>query len=406
MHKYIAIAVGAFLLSGCTTVSVYPTSLGKSGMEYALPKPILVIYPDPAGGGAFKSRVDYIANEDNTYDIVANSYLSKHTLQVDLKNRLLTLVTSNADDSTLAKAAVETGAAVAGSALDAQKARKEKEASDAAAQQAAAKQVKSGAEADAAAKKLTYDQAVATRQELEATLDVTNPDHLVLIAQARAAEQVALVAWKAAQSRVESLTNTPVMSASMSVISADGSVESLSNDPQSLSERMNDPDDKDLTVLTHAYSPVAYAVDEVWDESNKKSQLSLKASRYTSEYKTQSLIQTSKFKVEKPEPPTPDTVDEPVELKKSGEQYVGRLNLTVKVASIVFNEALLVNPTDDGDGATTIVTAKLEGNGKVVSIAAPGTLAPGKFQLRFRVITGSDKEISLSAKQGVMLVSH
>ncbi len=134
-----AAVVGAALLAGCTTVKVTkvePGSPETEGVVYALPKPLLKI--TPMANGTMQAEFLFVPDPDNTFAIVAKSYVAKHELTTDLgSNGVLTKLIWNPDATEAVKEALDKSAAIAAGVIKARsdadeaekKARKDDEAS-------------------------------------------------------------------------------------------------------------------------------------------------------------------------------------------------------------------------------------------------------------------------------------
>lgn len=59
------------------------------GIRYSLPKPFLMVKPNPNGDGTFTVEVVYMPDENQTYAINSKTYIAKHKLVVTLKEGLL-----------------------------------------------------------------------------------------------------------------------------------------------------------------------------------------------------------------------------------------------------------------------------------------------------------------------------
>ncbi len=78
----------------------------EPGIRYSLPKPFLLITPNPNGDGSFKAEVIYLADESATYAIDASTKRGKFSLDVAVKEGLLSKVAWTQTDANVAAESV------------------------------------------------------------------------------------------------------------------------------------------------------------------------------------------------------------------------------------------------------------------------------------------------------------
>lgn len=89
------------------------------GVRYSLPKPFLVVKPNPAGDGTVTVDIVYLPNEDETYAISGRTRRGKYSLVVETKEGLLEKITWNAEGaSDINGSAVTTAAELAKAVVD------------------------------------------------------------------------------------------------------------------------------------------------------------------------------------------------------------------------------------------------------------------------------------------------
>ena len=71
----------------------------EPGIRYALPQPFLLVKPSPSGDGSFSVEVIYLPDERRTYAIDASTKRGKFTLDVDVKDGLLSKLAWKRSDS-------------------------------------------------------------------------------------------------------------------------------------------------------------------------------------------------------------------------------------------------------------------------------------------------------------------
>jgi outer membrane protein assembly factor BamE (lipoprotein component of BamABCDE complex) len=77
---------GMFLLVSCTTVKVAKVEVGQSpdGLRYSLGKPFIKVTPNPEGDGSYTAELIYLPDNDRTYAVSSSSFMSKHTLDLNV----------------------------------------------------------------------------------------------------------------------------------------------------------------------------------------------------------------------------------------------------------------------------------------------------------------------------------
>lgn len=99
--------------TGCasTQVTVHKvdpaTPAAAVGIRYSLPKPFLLVTPDPSGDGTVKTEVVYFPDETQTYAIDAATKRGKYSLDVTIKDGLLGKVAWSRSDAALAAEAAK-----------------------------------------------------------------------------------------------------------------------------------------------------------------------------------------------------------------------------------------------------------------------------------------------------------
>jgi hypothetical protein len=120
------LAVPVLLAAGCATTVVNvekvpdPASGGPGpvGIRYSLPRPFLLVSPDPAGTGAFKVDVIYLPDECNTYAIDARTERGAYEFAVTVKDGLLSKVVWSQRGAELAAENLRTGGEIVRAGLD------------------------------------------------------------------------------------------------------------------------------------------------------------------------------------------------------------------------------------------------------------------------------------------------
>jgi hypothetical protein len=115
MIRFILFIVLILLMNACTTFNVHKVknnpendkSEPAKGLVYYLPKTFLRVTPDASG--KVTAKFEYLPDPDNAYYIKSDSYLSKHTLDIQLtKEGFLKEVNWDPDSTAVAQEAIKT----------------------------------------------------------------------------------------------------------------------------------------------------------------------------------------------------------------------------------------------------------------------------------------------------------
>jgi hypothetical protein len=130
------------LLTGCATTVVNVEKVpdpaagnpGPRGIRYSLPRPFLLVSPDPAGTGTFKVEVIYLPDECHTYAIDARTERGAYEFAVTVRDGLLSKVVWSQRGAELLAENLRTGGEIVRAGLE--RVNEQQEAEEAKAEQA------------------------------------------------------------------------------------------------------------------------------------------------------------------------------------------------------------------------------------------------------------------------------
>ncbi len=102
---YSAILSTALIFFSCTTVKVTKVDPDKiddntEGLRYSLGKPLIKVTPNQGGDGTYAVELIYVPDNDRTYAASASSFMSKHTLEVNMASGILSKISLTKDGTT------------------------------------------------------------------------------------------------------------------------------------------------------------------------------------------------------------------------------------------------------------------------------------------------------------------
>jgi len=127
---YTAILFTVLIFSSCTTVKVTRVDPDKDydieGLRYSLGKPLIKVTPNPGGDGTYAVELIYVPDNNRTYAVSASSFMSKHTLEVNMTSGILSKISLTKDGTANASEAASTFGEIAKTEI----ARRQKEADE------------------------------------------------------------------------------------------------------------------------------------------------------------------------------------------------------------------------------------------------------------------------------------
>src|SRR5260221_8073926 len=106
------------------TVSKVQGSPEPKGIRYSLPKPFLLVTPNPSGDGSLTVEVIYLPDESNTYAIDGSTRRGKYELTVNVKDGLLSKIVWSQKDAELLAQSISAGGDLVKAELDRKSAEK------------------------------------------------------------------------------------------------------------------------------------------------------------------------------------------------------------------------------------------------------------------------------------------